>query len=307
MIRVTQYTMSRTLADELGRSLREAYAAQQQVSTGRRYQRPSEDPLSAMDALRAQRTQRALGQYSRNIADANARLATEGAVMTQLQDILDTARDIALSQGTVTATTATRRLGATEVQGLIDQIVTLGNTRVGNEYIFGGTATGAPPFVADPVPDGVDPVRHRNFVYAGNSGAAAVRTAETGEGNVMAVNTDGDRLLVASGVLGALQTLRNELATDDVAGTAAQVPAVQAAFDQVALLAAEVGGRSRVTEAAATYVTTLEADTETRLGEAWNVDLEAATVRLAQVQTSMQAALLAASRVLNLNLTDYLR
>ena len=307
MMRVTQSNMSRTLADDLGRSLREAYAAQQQVSTGRRFQRPSEDPLAALTVLRSQRDLRAVAQYQRGIQTANARLATEEGVINQLQNVLDAARDIALSQGTVTATTNTRRLAAAELQGLIDQVVTLGNTRSGNEYVFGGSRTDAPPFTADPVPDAVDPAAHRNYVYAGNAGAAAERRIEIGDGNVLAVNTDGDRLLVSSGVLSSLVSLRNALATDDVAAVGAAIQPVQDAFDEVAVVLADVAGRSRVAEAAGLYATTVQADTETREGEAWNVEFEQATVRLAQIQTSMQAALLAGSRVLNLNLSDYLR
>ncbi len=302
-MRITTAMVYGRLQGDLGRTMERVYQAQQQVSTGRRFERLADDPLGATEVLRSLTQLRAVAQYRRNVTAVRSRLSAEEAVVNQVADLLDTARETALTQASANASAATRAISADDIQSLLDQAAALGNTALGNEYLFGGTVVTAAPFARDPA----SPAGVTNYVYNGNAGATAARRVDLGPGRAIQVNTDGDQLLVSSGVLSTLQSLRDALRANDVPGINAATDALKTVQDTIQLRLADVGGRGRDVDAAEAQLTSLQSLTEDRQSEAWNIPAETAVTSFAAAQSSMQSALLAATKVFNLNLTDYLR
>src|SRR5262249_10411886 len=157
--------------------------AQQQVSTGKRFTRPSEDPVAAASVMRADRALRGITQYRRNSTAVRTRVDAEEATLNQLTDLLSRAKELGISQGADTATATTRTETAAELDGIIEQVISLGNTKVGNEYLFGGGQTASPPFQAD-------------GTYLGDD---ITRQAEVAEGYVIDTTHTGRQLLQTSG------------------------------------------------------------------------------------------------------------
>lgn len=270
-----------------------AYDAQRQVTTGRRFEQVSDDPVAGVEVLRVQQGLRGVAQYRRNVGGVKTRLDTEEVTLDQLTDLLNNARETAIAQGSATGSAATRATSANEVSAMIDQVVNLGNTRVGNEYIFAGNAVNNPPFA----------VTAGAVTYAGDTG---VRKAELNDNFTIDVNHTGAQLLMSSGVGTALQNLRDALATNNVAGIATAQTQIESAFDQVQTMLGDVGARGRALDAAGSNLDALETTYENRETAAWNVDSEEALSNLAAAQTSLQAAMLAATKVLSTNLVNYL-
>jgi flagellar hook-associated protein 3 FlgL len=292
-MRISNALLYRNLSSDVATAMANTQAAQRQVSTGRKFQSLSEDPLNGLTVIRSERGLRALDQYRRTSSTVRTRLDTEDAVLSQILDLLDDAKGIALAQGSSTASTETRMNAATSLDGILAQLTSLGNTRVGNEYLFGGTAVTAPPFT----------LTGSTISYNGDTG---VRQAEVGEGYVMAVNHNGDQLMMASNLGATLTQLRADLAADNAAGVASAADSLSSAFDAVQVMQADVGARSRQLDSALATIDAVDATLTSQQDDAWSVDIAEATVRLATAQSSLQSALLAATKVLNTNLTEYL-
>jgi flagellar hook-associated protein 3 FlgL len=134
-------TNNLTLMRSLGtvqQGLSDVAAAQKQVATGQRIERPSEDPAVAARVLATDSDLRALTQYGRNISAARERLSIEETALDQMSGILERARELGYGQSGANANAQTRSVTADELDELRLQIIQIANTQSGDAFVFGG-------------------------------------------------------------------------------------------------------------------------------------------------------------------------
>jgi flagellar hook-associated protein 3 FlgL len=290
-VRVTNNMRQTQVLRDLQAGLSNLAEAQQQVASGKRFTRPSEDPVAASRVMRADRSLRGITQYRRNSTAVRVRVDSEEATLNQLTDLLSRAKELGVSQGSDTANADSRNETAAELDRIIEQVISLGNTKVGNEYLFGGGQTAVPPFQ----PDGT---------YLGDDG---VRQAEIAQGYVIDTNHTGRQLLQTSGVISSLTAIRDALRAGTGAGVTATIGGIDSAFDQVQVLLAETGARSRQLDTVAENLTASESTLQAAQSADQGITVEEAATRMVSVQTALQAALTSTSRVISMSLVDYLR
>src|SRR4051812_40314840 len=160
-VRITNNMIERQALSTLQRNLSRVVSAQTQVSSGLRVQVVSDDPTAASQALGASRSLRAIVQYRRNIDAARSRANQEDSILDSASNLLMRAKELGVSQGGATSTDQSRQTAKAEVDQLLAQMVSLGNTRNGDAYLFGGFPsqnepfqTLTPPFFNGTVPSG---------------------------------------------------------------------------------------------------------------------------------------------------------
>lgn len=289
-MRVTNRMLQQSVARHVQANLQRIAKVTEQVSGGTRLTRSSDDPAAVAAVMRDTSEQRGLAQYQRGISAARGRLNAEESVVDQLTSLVSRARELAVSEASSTASSATRQAANAEVAQLLDQVVQLGNTSVGGERIFGGAQTTAPPFQ----PGGA---------YVGDD---AVRMAEVGPNQAAATSHTGRQLLLDSGVVAGLTALKNALQANDPTAIAASGAGLTTGFDKVQTLLSEVGSRIGYLDVTAANIESLDAGLTSRISDRRDVDIEAAVTELAGAQTTLQAALLSASRILQTSLAQYL-
>ena len=119
---------------------------QTRISTGKRIQRPSDDPIATGHILRTRSNIRATNQYLRNIDESAAYANAAESVVTRLVDLVQTVQTIAVkiaddSYGPVSLA----GLG-TELEGLLDEAMGHANTKYAGTRLFGGFQTRSEPF-----------------------------------------------------------------------------------------------------------------------------------------------------------------
>jgi flagellar hook-associated protein 3 FlgL len=290
-MRITSQSLQSDLLAQMRNGLTRLGEAEQSISSGYRIQKPSDDPGAASEVMRISSELRAITQHRRTVSSVQTRLNTQEAVLDQVTDILNRAKELATEQANGTGNAQTRAAAGAEVSNLFDQIVQLGNTRIGNEYLFGGAQTGAPPFQAD-------------GTYTGDT---AVRQAEIGTNQLVPAGDNGQNLLVTSGVLSSLAALRDQLNANNQDGVGAAGNQIDAAFDQVQTLLAGTGASLRQLDTASQNADALESTLTARQSDLQDVDVSQATVQLASAQNALNAAYIATSRILDTSLTNYLR
>ena len=159
-------------------------AAQEQLTTGKRVNRASDDPAAAARAERALAGEnRAVAGQRAVDASKNAMTLTESA-LGDATDLLQQVRETLIAAGNATYTDAERKGLADKIGELRKQLVAVANRADGaGTYLFGGQGSGQAPFL-----DAAGGV-----VYRGGSGEAAVASSE-----VLPITTNGDQIWMQS-------------------------------------------------------------------------------------------------------------
>ncbi|PWW09985.1 flagellar hook-associated protein FlgL [Mangrovibacter plantisponsor] len=119
----------------------------EQLSTGKRVNRPSDDPVAASQAIVVSQAQAQNSQYATARTFANQKVSLEESVLSQVTSSIQTAQEKIVYASNGTLSDDDRASLATQLQGVRDQLLNLANSTDGNgRYIFAGYKTDSEPF-----------------------------------------------------------------------------------------------------------------------------------------------------------------
>jgi flagellar hook-associated protein 3 FlgL len=120
---------------------------QTQVTSGKRFQTSSEDPIAATRAAALDRTVADNAQFARNSNILQSRLSYAEQSLSDLTLLMQRTRELALQGANSTLGQGERNMLVTELRHLRGELVDIANRDDGNgEYLFAGTSTGTRPF-----------------------------------------------------------------------------------------------------------------------------------------------------------------
>jgi flagellar hook-associated protein 3 FlgL len=287
-MRITDVTFRMRLMSALRANVASLQRAQQRAATGRRIERASDDPVGATQVMRLQGSLREIEQFKSNTNYADTRLSAEDVTITAARDLMDQAKKLAYGAANSPPGDPIRDQAIAQIGVIREQLISLANTRVGSEYIFGGAQTGAPPFLA-------------NGTYAGDT---TLRRVQVGEGDQVAVNHTGDQLF--SNSIAGLDNL--DLALQSGTTFDVNLAGTQIEGQRVGLLTlqAEVGGRLRGLRDNTTRLAQIASDVVGWRDATQNVPQDQAVVEAIAAQTALEQTYAVVGRVAKLSLTDYL-
>ncbi|MEO8562952.1 MAG: flagellar hook-associated protein FlgL [bacterium] len=271
---------------------------QTQIASGDRIATASDDPTGASQLMSSSSSLGAIDQYKRNIDSATSRNVVEDSAFSQVTDLLTRAREITVAESTGTSTAASRQIASKEMESIFNSVVAIGNAKLGDAYVFGGSQATTPPFTSTGGGATLD------YTTTNPTGAAAV---EVSAGLSLAPTHDGTQAFISSGVLTSLRDATRALAANDMPGIAASLGALDASFQEVQSLSGENGARRNTLDITSQNLDALKVNLTSFRASIQGIDIEAAVTTLVTKQTAYQAAMAVTSRVLSLTLTDYLR
>jgi flagellar hook-associated protein 3 FlgL len=120
----------------------------EQMSTGKRVNRPSDDPIAASQAVVLSQAQAQNSQYALARTFATQKVSLEENVLGQVTTALQTAQEKIVYAANGTLSDDDRASLGTELEGIRNQLLNLANSTDGNgRYIFAGYKTESAPFV----------------------------------------------------------------------------------------------------------------------------------------------------------------
>lgn len=122
---------------------------QEDLSSGRRINRASDDPVGFEKARRLERFNEELDQYERSVETAKNWNNVTQASLDQLSDLYTEAYETAVQAANDTYDDDERAALAERLRGIKDTVVDELNTKVGDEFIFAGNNTQQKPFIDD--------------------------------------------------------------------------------------------------------------------------------------------------------------
>ena len=295
-MRVSTQGLSSRLLNQIATSQQRLQEVQDRVSTGRRINRPSDDPYGTSRVMIAKTRLDAAGQFQRNIQIANIDLATTESAFVSVNTVLQRAVELSVQAGNSSLDAASRNQIAFEIDRMIEETTAIANTSQAGRYIFGGHQTTAPPFAPDVAgnPTVVN--------YSGDSGAIQ---REISAGERLDVNVPGDQ--VFTGVFDALITFRDNLRSNNVAGLQTDPQAFNTQIDSVLQVRGDVGSKMRRLDLTEARLQDDDLQLQTMIGELEDADFVDSVAQLQIRDSAFQAALAAVGKSLNMSLLDFLR
>jgi flagellar hook-associated protein 3 FlgL len=294
---------SNTIQDNIVRQIQQLGAQtsklQTQVATGQRISQAEDDPAAAGRVLEHQSELRRVDQFERNAMRALEITQATFAGLKGIKSISDRASELATLGRSPTGPEALGAYSA-EVNQLIEQLVQVGNTRLGNDYIFAGTAVDAPPFVATrDVAGNVTAV-----AYAGDAVQASIPLTEVAN---VAAGASGATNLGVRDLLNQLVALRDAFATADGAAIAVAQADLINGEDTFISAMAENGAVQLRIEVNQSQQESRADSLVALISNETSADLPDTIVRLNQAQTAYQAALQSAASIMRISLLDYIQ
>jgi flagellar hook-associated protein 3 FlgL len=298
--RVTQNMIANRSMVNLQSSFSRLSKTQEQLSTGRAINRPSDDPVGTTTAMRLRSSLAQAAQHQRNAEDGAGWLQMVDTTLSGATELVRRAKELGI-QGVngSNGPTAMAALGQ-EVSRLRDALLSAANTTYLGRPIFGGVTTGKTAYDA-------------SGNYVGTSSTGVMRTVATGDrvrvdqdaAAAFGPNTPGSP--PTGDVFADLAQLANDLTSGNLAGIQSGLDALDAGLDRMTSALADVGTRANRLDRAVQAAKDATLTQTQSLSEVENVDLASATVQLKMQEVAYQAALGATSRVIQPSLLDFLR
>jgi flagellar hook-associated protein 3 FlgL len=272
---------------------------QNQVSTGQKIFEAEDNPAAIGRVLNLESEQRQIGQFSRNVTRSLSISEASFAGLQAVKKVSDRATELAVLGSAVNGASASAAY-ANEVDQLIEQSLQAVNLRLGNDYLFAGTAVEAAPFTATRNASG----RINAVAYAGNSDRPAIPIFENSS---LTPGVSGTTNLGLRDFINNLVGLRDALLANAPGSVATIQTRLLGNEDDLVSAIAEQGGVQARIEAAKSQHVARALTLENLVSVETDADLPSTLVRLNRATNAYEAALQSGAKIMQISLLDYLR
>jgi flagellar hook-associated protein 3 FlgL len=259
------------------------------VSSGKRINKLSDDPVGLVQSLEIKSVLANIDQIDRNISMGDSWLVAAEGALRHTQDLISDAKVLCIEMASASKTPQDRVSAVSIVQNELEEIVVLANTQISGRYIFSGTDTDTKPFEQD-------------GTYNGNDTPFAINT---GNNSLVRIGHDGEAIF--GDFFGTLNDLMTALQTDDLAGINTSMDRLDTHFEDLSADITDVGSKMNRMEIKKNILGTLTISNTERLSQIEDADIVEAAMNLSSVEFAYQAALASSSSLMELSLVDYLR
>lgn len=145
-VRVTQNMLNSNMLRNLHNSMRNMDKLQQQLSSGSKIERPSDDPVVAARGMFYRSSLMENDQYSRNVDEAQNWMDMTDATMDEVGNVLKRVKELLVYSGDGAVSPEDLKTMSSEIKELKNHLGTLANQQINGKYIFAGTDTNKPPY-----------------------------------------------------------------------------------------------------------------------------------------------------------------
>ena len=291
MFRITQRSMADTTYGNLQSSLARSSRLQEQLSSGKQVEKPSDSPIGASDIMQLRGERAANAQYVRNAENGVSWLTTADSALQLSSSALRKARELTVQGGNTSIGAAGRAALADEVAAVRDSLVELANTQYLGRPVFGGTTAGAVAF-------------DTTGTYVGDGGSVQRRV---GADSSVRVDVDGTAAFGsgASSLFAALDAVVADLRAGSTTG--GHLATIDQSLDRLTGALSDVGSRTNRIENLKAKADDAGITLRSAQSQIEDIDLPRAILELQMQTTAYQAALGATARVIQPSLLDFLR
>lgn len=328
MTRISDLENQRMLVNNTIRNKQSVADLSEQLSSGVKVSRPSDSTDSGTIANYLQ-TLKKVDAYMTTIAETKSYLQLQDDVMSQMNELLTRAKEIAQEGANETVSSTARAHLAEEIFQIRDHAASLANTTYQGRYLFGGADDDDPPYDPLTYTTPSTGLASKRYVFDNEPGTTTARTVQVTDDLSLTMNTPANQLFDRS--IQALERLGRSLGgyrstltggVTDGGGVAYTFPAdfssqtqdistaidlLNAARDRDVLPErVSLGGRLRRLDTGESLLKLTKNSAEEVLSRIRDADETEIAAGLSQAQTALQASYTVTARVLRLTILDYI-
>jgi len=293
-MRVTESMIARNLLKNIQQTRESMYTEQNAISTGKKVQEASDDPVRFSKGSRFRNMINKNEQYLSTLNYTKGWISTTTEVLDQIHARIMDAKEIATQAADLSSdSTGSRQALAEQVDDIIEEIVSLGNSTYMDKYLFGGTLTkGDAPFTYDGTA----------VNYQGNSNTIYRRVADRLN---VAINVQGSQL-VNSQIFSSLIDLRSALENDDDAGISQSIDDIKDSSDQLLSINSAMGSLQKQLETTQQRLETANLNLKSYLSKTEDTDITEAITNYNAQEMAYKAALKTTSDAIHFNILNFI-
>ena len=289
-MRVTQSMIANSSLRNISNSYSKIAKLDEQIATGKKFTKPSDNPVSAMRAMGYRTDLNRIGQYQANISEVRNWVESTDDALDNVNSALQKIRELTVQASNGSLEENQRGYIAEEIKQLKEQIISIADTQVGGKYIFGGTKTDQKP--------------SENI-----SGATEEIKLEVFSGIELPLNLPGNDVFKSLIEDGPLKQLIDDLenATVSEETISSHLSVIDAEIDKILNSRATIGARQNRVDLMESRLDSQEVFSTRILSDNEDIDLERAIMDLTIQESVHRAALAVGAKVIQPTLMDFLR
>lgn len=296
-MRVTQGMISNSMLKNLSKSYGKLDKYLDQLSTGRKINRPSDNPFIAIKGMSYRTEVKQIEQFKRNTNEVHNWMDNSDDALSNATSALQRIRELASQAANDTYDAEQRENISKEVEQLKEDLIDIANTNVNGKYIFNGTNTNEAPITKDEA-------GNYEFDFRDSDVNIEIAKGTSLKANVEGSDVFGEDLLGEDGVLNKLITA---LKDNDRDAIDASIGEIDSSIDDVVNTRADLGARMNRLDLIENRLSHQEITAKDTMSKNENVDYEEAITNLITQETLHRAALSAGTRIMQPTLLDFLR
>jgi flagellar hook-associated protein 3 FlgL len=272
---------------------------QEQLSTGRVVNRPSDNPVATRRAIGYRSQLRQGGHFLTAIRDTRIFVSAGDSTLDTVTDAVQRVYTLLLQAANTTVDDPQRAAIASEVDTILGGIIDLSNTRSGGRQLFGGSRTLSPAFESTTVAGEVVSVQ-----YMGNSDEMNVQIDSDA---FITANQPGDSVFM--GAIDMFQWLidsRDDLRANDLANLDQRIGEFDTVLNQILVARATYGARENRLNFNQERIEDNSIVIQDVLSQTEDADFAETIMRINLKEVALNAALSASARIIQPSLLDFL-
>jgi len=272
----------------------------EKISTQKRINHVSDDPVAFGQALRRQTSINDMSQYQKNIDFSKGYIERAEASLMGIGDFLIRAKELSITLANSTYDQSSRKSAAREVKELLEGIVGLANAQYGGRYVFSGFRTKTPPL-------------SRDGNYLGDDGAIFL---QIDHGTYRQINLQARGLFEPSaderangrfGMIHTLDILRDSLESDDIEGIRIAMDELDHLMEKTSSYQATLGAVFNGIESTARRLDLSKEVTVKELSQLEDADSYKTASEFKRTENVLQSTMLASNKLLQPSLLNFLQ
>ncbi|MGM8212552.1 flagellar hook-associated protein FlgL [Virgibacillus sp. W0430] len=290
-MRVTQNMLSNNMLRQLMHSQTKMDKYLEQLYTGKKIRKPSEDPVVAMKGMNYRTQVTEVEQYKRNTGEIHNWMDNSDAALDKATKAMHRLSELAVQASNSPYGSAERNSIKEEAFQLKEHLIEIANTKVNGKHIFNGTDTDQAP------------VDTNNGTYPQSTTPVMI---EVFKDIKIQANVEPEKVFTEQ-LFDTVQSFIDDLENDNVANISSHIGTLNDRTADIINARADLGARMNRLELVENRLDEQEVIAKKTMSENEDVHFEEAITNLITQETLHRAALAAGSRIIQPSLLDFLR
>ncbi|PYE50648.1 flagellar hook-associated protein FlgL [Paenibacillus barcinonensis] len=306
-MRITNNMLSSQLLLNLNRNAQQMNNTQTQMATGRKINKPSDDPVGITYSLRYRAELSSNEQYQKNVDSATSWLDFNDTVMDQAGSIVQRLRELTVQASTGTNPQSALDSVKEEVMQLKEQLIDVANSKLNGKYIFNGETYDIKPYQFTKDADGASDTTDAASVLTDTGkinfivGESVQLPINVTGNEVFGSETEEDNLFVV------LNNIIDALKDGDQKELSKQLGTIDSRMDKMLAIRSEIGAKTNRIDLMMGRLDDLGVNLTDLQAKVEDADYAELIMKSKIQENIYNASLSAGSKIISPSLVDFLR